>query len=138
MPPYPAEELVSRAKEQKKKQQNKQSKVIPNAHSSSESEERESELRPSSPAHCSYLDIYISKNIRLCKGNFEGQFQTSIQVRIMNSFIGKFITITLIFLLFLAGVAKLHFFPSNCNSNIVTHWNRQLCAKSNGFDKSCK
>ena len=24
-------------------------------------------------SHCCYLDIYISQNIRLCKGNFEGQ-----------------------------------------------------------------
>ena len=24
--------------------------------------------------HCSYLDIYISQNIGLCKGDFEGQF----------------------------------------------------------------
>ena len=31
----------------------------------------------------SYLDIYISQNIRLCKGDFEGQFQTSLQARIM-------------------------------------------------------
>jgi hypothetical protein len=29
-------------------------------------------------AHCSYLDIYISQNISLCKGDFEGQFQTSL------------------------------------------------------------
>ena len=29
-------------------------------------------------AHCSYLDIYISQNIRLCKGDFEGQFQTTL------------------------------------------------------------
>ena len=27
-----------------------------------------------SRAHCSYLDIYISQNIRLCKDEFEGQF----------------------------------------------------------------
>ena len=33
--------------------------------------------------HCSYLDIYISQNIRLCKGDFEGQFQTSLQARII-------------------------------------------------------
>ena len=26
--------------------------------------------------HCSYLDIYISQNIRFCKSDFEEQFQT--------------------------------------------------------------
>ena len=55
---------------------------------------------PCPTAHCSYLDIYISQNIRLCKGDFEGQFQTSLQTRIMISFIWKFISIILIFLLF--------------------------------------
>ena len=29
--------------------------------------------------HCSYLDIYISQNIRLGKGDFEGKFQTILQ-----------------------------------------------------------
>ena len=92
--------------------------------------------------HCSNLDIYISQNIRLCKGDFEGQFQTSLQARIMIFFIWKFISIKLIFLLhifcrsyqihcFLPTVAAIskrlicfsHIFPSNCNSNMSTHWN---------------
>ena len=29
--------------------------------------------------HTTYLDIYISQKIRLCEGDFEGKFQTSIQ-----------------------------------------------------------
>ena len=29
--------------------------------------------------HCSYLDIYISQKIRLCEGDFESKFQTSVQ-----------------------------------------------------------
>ena len=32
----------------------------------------------------SYLDIYISQNIWLCKGDFEGQFQTTLQVKDIN------------------------------------------------------
>ena len=39
---------------------------------------------PGASAHCSYLDIYISQKIRLCKGDFEGKFQTSVQASIMN------------------------------------------------------
>ena len=31
---------------------------------------------------CSYLDIYISQNIRICKGDFEGQFQTILQAKV--------------------------------------------------------
>ena len=57
-------------------------------------------------SHCSYLDIYISQNIRLCKGDFEGQFQTSLQARIMIFFIWKFIFIILIFFLFFARIVK--------------------------------
>ena len=57
-------------------------------------------------AHWSCLDIYISQNIRLCKGDFEGQFQTSLQARIMIFFTWKFISIIPIFLLFFAGVVK--------------------------------
>ena len=34
--------------------------------------------------HCSYLDIYISQNIRLCKGDFEGKFQTILQAKGIN------------------------------------------------------
>ena len=32
-----------------------------------------------------YLDIYISQNIRLCKGDFERQFQTTLQTKGINS-----------------------------------------------------
>ena len=34
--------------------------------------------------HCSYLDIYISQNIRLCKGDFAGKFQTILQAKGIN------------------------------------------------------
>ena len=44
--------------------------------------------------------------IRLCNGDFEGRFQTSLQTRIMIIFIWKFISIIPIFLLFFAGVVK--------------------------------
>jgi hypothetical protein len=35
-------------------------------------------------AHCSYLDIYISQKIRLCKGDFEGKFQFNLQAKLLN------------------------------------------------------
>ena len=35
-------------------------------------------------AHCIYLVIYISQKIKLCEGDLEGQFQTSLQAIIMN------------------------------------------------------
>ena len=63
-------------------------------------------LRSNTSAHCSYLDIYISQNIRLCKGNFEGEFQTTLQAKGINFFIWKFRFIILIFLLFLAEFVK--------------------------------
>ena len=34
--------------------------------------------------HCSYLDIYISQKIRLCKGDFEGKFQFNLQAKLLN------------------------------------------------------
>ena len=51
-------------------------------------------------AHCSYLDVYISQNIRLCNGDFEGWFQTSLQSSIMIIFIWNIMFILPIFLLF--------------------------------------
>ena len=57
-------------------------------------------------AHCSYLDIYISQNIRLCKGDFEGKFQTILQAKGINFFIWKFRFIILIFLLVFAEFVK--------------------------------
>ena len=57
-------------------------------------------------AHCSYLDIYISQNIRLCKCDFEGKFQTILQAKGINFFIWKFRFIILIFLLVFAEFVK--------------------------------
>ena len=57
-------------------------------------------------SHCSYLDIYISQNIRLCKGDFEGQFQTTLQAKGINFLIWKFRFIILIFLLVFAEFVK--------------------------------
>ena len=59
-----------------------------------------------STAHCSYLNIYISRKIRLCVVDLEGQFQTTLQAKPINLFIWKFRSIILIFLLFFAGVVK--------------------------------
>ena len=38
-------------------------------------------------AHCSYLDIYISQNLELCKGDFAGKFQIILQAKGINFFI---------------------------------------------------
>ena len=57
-------------------------------------------------SHYSYLDIYISRKIRLCVVDLEGQFQTSLQTKIMNFLIWKWRSIILIFLLFFPGVVK--------------------------------
>ena len=51
-------------------------------------------------AHCSYLDIYISQNIRLY---FKQAYRPGLHMII---FIWKFISIIPIFLLFFAGVVK--------------------------------
>ena len=53
-----------------------------------------------SRAHCSYLEIYISQKISLCKGDFEGKFQTSVQTSIINFLIWKFRFIIINILLF--------------------------------------
>ena len=37
-------------------------------------------------SHCSYLDIYISRKIRLCVVDLEHQFQTTLQVKDINFF----------------------------------------------------
>jgi hypothetical protein len=106
--------------------------------------------------HCSYLDIYISQNIRLCKGDFEGQFQTSLQARIMNFFYLKihiywthFPSIFCrscqihCFLFTVAAISKKliclsHVFPSNCNSNMSTHWNSSNSVQKAFYFVKCK
>ena len=35
-------------------------------------------------SHCSYLDIYISQNLKLCKGDFAGKFQIILQAKGIN------------------------------------------------------
>ena len=57
-------------------------------------------------AHCSHLNVYISQKIRLCVVNLEGQFQTSLEAKLINLLIWKFRSIILVFLLFFAGVVK--------------------------------
>ena len=74
------------------------------------------------PPHCNYLDIYISRKIRLCVVDLDGQFQTTLPVKDINLLIWKFRSIILIFLLFFAGNVKSTAFlhtvnaiPKNCN-----------------------
>ena len=53
-------------------------------------------------AHCSYLDVYISRKIRLCVVDLEDQFQSKLII----FFTWKFRSVILIFLLFFAGIVK--------------------------------
>ena len=46
------------------------------------------------------------KKTRLCVVNLEGQFQTSLEAKLINFLIWKFRSIILIFLLFFAGIVK--------------------------------
>ena len=57
-------------------------------------------------AHCSYLDIYISRKIRFCVVDLEGKFQTNLQAKLLNFLVWKFRSITPIFLLFFAEFVK--------------------------------
>ena len=57
-------------------------------------------------AHCSYLNIYISRKIRLCGVDLEGQFHTTLLANDIIFLIWNLRSIILIFLLFFAGVVK--------------------------------
>ena len=61
----------------------------------------------------SYLWIYISQNIALCKGNFEGQFQKSLQVRLMIFYL-KIHTYFTHFLSTFCRSFQIHCFLHNC------------------------
>ena len=61
---------------------------------------------PNQVSQCSYLDIYISQNLKLCKGDFAGKFQIILQAKGINFFIWKFRFIILIFLLVFAEFVK--------------------------------
>ena len=56
--------------------------------------------------HCNYLDIYISRKIRLCVVDFEGKFQANLQAKLFISLVWKFKSIIIIFLLFIAEFVK--------------------------------
>ena len=56
--------------------------------------------------HCSFLDIYISRKIRLCVVDFEGKFQANLQAKLFISLVWKFKSIIIIFLLFIAEFVK--------------------------------
>ena len=60
-----------------------------------------------SVAHCSYLDIYISRKIRLCVVDLEGKFQTNLHAKSITFLVSKFRSINIfIFLLFFAEFVK--------------------------------
>ena len=79
--------------------------------------------------HCNYLGIYISQNIRLYKGDFEGQFQTSLQARIMYTYFPSIFCKSCQIHCFLHTIAAIskrliclsNIFLSNCNSNMSIH-----------------
>ena len=95
-----------------------------------------------SPAHYSYLDIYISQKIRFCVVDLEGKFQTNLQAKLLNFLVWKFRSIicthfSSIFCrscqiqCFLHTVAAIlrwsihvsRIYASNHNWNISTLWN---------------
>ena len=56
-------------------------------------------------SHCSYLDIYISQKIRLCKDDFEGKFQFNLQAKSITFLGWKFRSIIQIQTCQLFGIA---------------------------------
>ena len=60
--------------------------------------------------HCSYLDIYISRKIRLCVADLKGKFQTNLQAKLLNFLVWKFRYIILIFLLFFCRICQINCF----------------------------
>ena len=60
--------------------------------------------------HCSYLDIYISRKIRLCIVDLEGKCQTKLQAKLLNFLVWKFRSIILIFLLFFCRICQIQCF----------------------------
>ena len=66
----------------------------------------ESQQLRHSKAHCSFLDIYISRKIRLCVVDLQGKFQTNLLAKPINFLVWKFKSIILIFLLFFAEFVK--------------------------------
>ena len=67
-------------------------------------------------SHGSFLDIYISRKIRLCVVDLEGKFQTNLQAKLLNFLVWKFRSIILNFLLFFAGFVKSSAF---CNLSLL-------------------
>ena len=61
-------------------------------------------------AHCSYLDIYISQKIRLCKDDFEDKFQFNLQAKSITFLVWKFRFIILSFLLLFCRICQIHCF----------------------------
>ena len=67
-----------------------------------------------STLHCSYLYIYISKKIRLCKSDFEGKFQFNLQAKSITFLDWKFRFTILIFHLFLQNLSNPLLFTHCC------------------------
>ena len=109
-------------------------------------------------SYCSYLDIYISRKIRLCVVDFEGKFQTNLQAKLINFLVWKFRSTYYAnsYLIFFR-ICQIHCFFTYCccYSKELTDLNcdfcmklqfkyvnfleqQQQCVKSSGFDKFCK
>ena len=56
--------------------------------------------------HCSYLDICISRIIRLCLVDFEDKFQTNLQAKLLNSLVWNSNLLYSIFFYFLQDLSN--------------------------------
>ena len=83
-------------------------------------------------AHCSYLDIYISQKIRLCRGDLEGQFQTSLQAKVIIFLSENSDLLHSFFFYFFQNLSNPLLFTHCCSySNELTYLNCNLTQKCN-------
>ena len=81
--------------------------------------------------HCTYLDIYISRKIRLCVVDLEGKFQTNLQAKLLNFLVWKFNLLYPFFFYFLQNLSNpVLFTHCCCYSKELTYLNCVLMQKS--------
>ena len=74
---------------------------------------------------CSCLNIYISRKIRLCVVDLEGQFQTTLQVKVINFFL------------------KIQVYQAHAMPKMLKSWSHVFCIKSqlkyfNSLEQQCQ
>ena len=90
----------------------------------------ESQQLRHSKAHCSFLDIYISRKIRLCVVDLEDKFQTNLQARLFNFLVWNSDILNSFFFYFLQNLSNpLLFTHCCCYSKELTSWNCDLMQK---------